>query len=47
MHLKRILSVLLMLTVLLPSAGATQQPAQDDMRGVWVSSIYNIDYPSA
>ena len=47
MYLKRILSVLLMLTVLLPSAGATQQPAQDDMRGVWVSSIYNIDYPSA
>ena len=47
MHLKRILSVLLMLAVLLPSAGATQQPAQDDMRGVWVSSIYNIDYPSA
>lgn len=47
MHLKRILSVLLMLAVLLPSAGATQQPAQDDMRGAWVSSIYNIDYPSA
>lgn len=47
MHLKRILSVFLLLTLLLPGADATQQPAQDGMRGVWVSSIYNIDYPSA
>ena len=47
MHLKRMLSVFLLLALLLPGAGATQQPAQDGMRGVWVSSIYNIDYPSA
>lgn len=47
MRTNRILAILLVLTLLLPSAGATQQPAQDGMRGVWVSTIYNIDYPSA
>lgn len=47
MRTNRILAILLVLTLLLPSAGATQQPAQDGMRGVWVSTVYNIDYPSA
>lgn len=42
---KRILSIVLLLTLLLPQAGATQT-AQDGLRGVWVSSVYNIDYPS-
>ena len=32
--------------MMLPAAYAAQ-PAQDGMRGVWVSTVYNIDYPSA
>lgn len=47
MRTNRIFAILLALTLLLPRAGATQQPAQDGMRGVWVSTVYNIDYPSA
>lgn len=43
---QRILSIILVLALILSSAGAVQ-PAQDGMRGVWVSTIYNIDYPSA
>ena len=43
---RRILSILLVLTMMLPAAYAAQ-PAQDGMRGVWVSTVYNIDYPSA
>lgn len=42
---RRILSVILVLTMLIPAAYAAQ-PAQDGMRGVWVSSVANIDYPS-
>lgn len=41
----RIFSIVLILTLMLPQAGATQT-AQDGLRGVWVSSVYNIDYPS-
>ena len=43
---RRILSVLLVLTMLVPFAGAAQT-AQDNMRGVWVASVANIDYPSS
>ncbi|WP_346705146.1 family 10 glycosylhydrolase [uncultured Agathobaculum sp.] len=43
---QRILSIILVLTLIFSSAGAVQT-AQDGMRGVWVSTIYNIDYPSA
>lgn len=43
---QRILSIVLILTLIFSSAGAVQT-AQDGMRGVWVSTIYNIDYPSA
>lgn len=43
---QRILSIVLVLTLIFSSAGAVQT-AQDGMRGVWVSTIYNIDYPSA
>ena len=43
---RRILSILLALTLMLPAAHAAQT-AQDGMRGVWVSTVYNIDYPSA
>ena len=42
---RRILSVILVLAMLVPAAYAAQ-PAQDGMRGVWVSSVANIDYPS-
>ena len=42
---RRILSVILVLAMLIPAAYAAQ-PAQDGMRGVWVSSVVNIDYPS-
>ena len=43
---RRILSVLLVLAMLVPFAGAAQT-AQDNMRGVWVASVANIDYPTA
>ena len=43
---RRILSVLLVLAMLVPFAGAAQT-AQDNMRGVWVASVANIDYPSS
>ena len=42
---RRILSILLVLAMLVPTAFASQH-AQDNMRGVWVASVYNIDYPS-
>lgn len=42
---RRMLSVILVLTMLLPVAYAAQ-PAQDGMRGVWVATVANIDYPS-
>lgn len=42
---RRILSVILVLAMLIPAVYAAQ-PAQDGMRGVWVSSVANIDYPS-
>ena len=42
---RRILSVILVLAMLIPAAYAAQ-PAQDGMRGIWVSSVANIDYPS-
>lgn len=43
---QRIFSIVLVFTLIFSSAGAVQT-AQDGMRGVWVSTIYNIDYPSA
>lgn len=43
---QRALSIILVLTLIFSSAGAVQT-AQDGMHGVWVSTIYNIDYPSA
>ena len=43
---QRIFSIVLIFTLLFSCAGAVQT-AQDGMRGVWVSTIYNIDYPSA
>ena len=43
---QRIFSIVLVFTLLFSCADAVQT-AQDGMRGVWVSTIYNIDYPSA
>lgn len=45
MH-KRILAALLLLTILIPAAAAAPIPVETQMRGVWVSSVYNLDYPS-
>lgn len=45
MH-KRILAALLLLALLIPAAGAALVPVDTQMRGVWVSSVYNLDYPS-
>ena len=42
---RRILSILLVLTMFIPAAYAAQ-PAQDGMRGVWVATVANIDYPT-
>ena len=45
---KRILAFLLLMTMLLPTAGAAEDEAapRDGIRGVWVASVQNIDYPS-
>ncbi|MBS6882602.1 family 10 glycosylhydrolase [Intestinibacillus sp. NTUH-41-i26] len=44
---RRILSLFFLLTLLLPTASAANgSAARDGIRGVWVSSVYNIDYPT-
>lgn len=43
---KRIFAALLLLALLVPFACAAV-PVDTQMRGVWVSSVYNLDYPSA
>ena len=43
---KRILSIVLALTMLMVPGAYAAQPAKDDMRGVWVASVHNIDFPS-
>lgn len=45
MH-KRILAALLLLSILIPAAAAAPLSTESQMRGVWVSSVYNLDYPS-
>ena len=47
MRKKRILSLVLALVLLMVPSAYAAQPAQDNMRGVWVASVHNIDYPSA
>ncbi len=44
---KRIISLIVLLSMLLSPSTAAAAPKVDGMRGVWVSSVYNIDYPSA
>ena len=43
---KRILSIVLALTMLMIPGAYAAQPAKDNMRGVWVASVHNIDFPS-
>lgn len=43
---KRILSALLALALLAPAAASATQMPEEGMRGVWVASVYNIDYPT-
>ena len=44
---RRILSLFFLLALLLPTASAANgSAARDGIRGVWVSSVYNIDYPT-
>lgn len=44
---RRILSFFLLFSLLLPTASAANKPAsKDGIRGVWVSSVFNIDYPT-
>lgn len=45
MQKKRILSMCLALLCLLPFAGATAAPSEG-IRGTWVPTVYNLDYPS-
>ncbi|WP_283673480.1 glycoside hydrolase family 10 protein [Butyricicoccus sp. Marseille-Q5471] len=42
---ERILSILLTLALLLPAAAAAPAP-EEGLRGVWIPSIYNLDYPT-
>ena len=44
---KRILAIVLALTMLMVPGAYAAQPARDNMRGVWVATVHNIDYPSA
>lgn len=46
MRKKRILSLVLALVLLMVPGAYAAQPAQDNMRGVWVATVHNIDYPS-
>ena len=43
---KRILSIVLVLTMLMIPGAYAAQPAKDNMHGVWVASVHNIDFPS-
>ncbi|MDO4270467.1 MAG: family 10 glycosylhydrolase [Eubacteriales bacterium] len=45
---QRILSAVLLFSLLLPAAYAApdEEVPKDGIRGVWVSSVYNIDYPT-
>ena len=43
--MQRILAAGLSLALLAP-AGAQAANSEEEMRGVWVSSVYNLDYPT-
>lgn len=44
--LRRILAAALTLALLIPTAAQANAAQTEQMRGVWVSSVYNLDYPS-
>ena len=45
----RLLALVLacVLTLVTPAFAAGTPSASEEMRGVWVSSVYNLDYPSS
>ena len=45
----RLLALVLacVLTLVTPAFAAGTSSASEEMRGVWVSSVYNLDYPSS
>ena len=44
--IRRILAAALSLTLLAPIGARAADPEPQEMRGVWVSSVYNLDYPT-
>ncbi len=44
---KQVISFIILLSVLLSGSTAMAAPDTDGMKGVWVASVYNIDYPSS
>ena len=47
-RISRLLALILVcaLTLTAPAFAAGTPAASDEMRGVWVSTVYNLDYPS-
>ena len=47
-RISRLLALILVcaLTLTVPAFAAGTPAASDEMRGVWVSTVYNLDYPS-
>lgn len=45
--MKKFLSILLILCLLMPAAAFAETDSDEFVRGVWVSSVANLDYPSA
>ena len=44
--IRRILAAGLSLAMLAPAGAQAANPEPRQMRGVWVSSVYNLDYPA-
>ena len=45
--MKKFLSFILILCLLIPCAASAQADSEEFVRGVWVSSVANLDYPSS
>ena len=43
---QKVLTAILSLALLIPAAGAATADSKKQMRGIWVSSVYNLDYPT-
>ena len=46
MNAKRLLSLLLAILLLIPTAMAAPDSQRKEFRAMWVASVYNLDYPS-